>query len=135
MESLIGTGHYFYFNTAIEIINRSSYSSNIKEKLCAVIRYISKYHSIHRFLELVEKGTITDMGTLSTAKNYLKQIHALGVNPVTISFNQKEVMEQIKQTHPMPDLGNYKYGKDFLYNPLVNLHIAYQLSEQIKNEI
>ena len=135
MESLIGKGHYFFFHTAIDIINNSAYTPYLKKKLCAVIRHISSRQSIHKFLELVENGTITDMGTLSTAKNYLKQIEALGVNPLTISINQKDAMKQIKKVHPMPDLNGYKYGEDFLYNPLVNLHMVYLSSEQFKNEI
>lgn len=135
MESLVGKGHYFYFDTALEIINNSAYSPYLKGKLCSVIRYISKYHSIHKFLELVENGTITDMGTLSTAKNYLKQIEFLDVNPICISDRQRKAMAAIKKEHPMPDLENYKYGEDFLYNPLVNLWHAFQITEQLKNEI
>ena len=134
MESLIGTGHYFYFDTALEIANNSNYLPCIKKKLCNVIRYVSKYHGIYNFLERVEKGKIKDIDTLSTAKRYLKQLHAIGVNPVTLSNNQQEAMKTIKQVYPLPDLGNYKYGEDFLYNPLVNLQIGYQIAEQLKYE-
>lgn len=132
MESLIGTGHYFNFYTALDIIKASNYTNYLKRKLCDVIRYVSKYHSIYKFLERVEDGTITDMGTVDTAKNYLKLIHALGVNPVTISDSQKKSIARIKKEYPMPDLGSYKYGEDFIYNPLVNLELIYQAAEKTK---
>lgn len=135
MESLIGTGHYFHHTVAKEIINNSNYSPYLKKKLCATIDHIRKHGSIHKFLECVKKGTITDMGALSTAKNYLKQIEALEVNPVCISDRQKKAMAQIEQKHPMPEFRGYKYGEDFIFNPLVNLNVIYQITEKNKYEI
>ena len=42
-------------------------------------------NGIAKVLEQIEKGTITDLGTLKTVKGYLKDIEKLGINPVTIS--------------------------------------------------
>ncbi len=75
------------------------------------------------------------MGALSTVKNYLKQIEALEVNPVCISDRQKKAMAQIEQKHPMPEFKGYKYGEDFIFNPLVNLNVIYQITEKNKYEI
>ncbi len=63
-------------------------------------------------LEQIEKGTITDLGTLQTVKRYLKEIEKLGINPVTISAR----MNVPKQT-----LKNQSGGKDLSEKILFNL--------------
>ena len=63
-------------------------------------------------LEQIEKGTITDLGTLQTVKRYLKEIEKLGINPVTISTR----MNVPKQT-----LKNQSGGKDLSEKILFNL--------------
>ena len=61
-------------------------------------------------LEQIEKGTITDLGTLQTVKRYLKEIEKLGINPVTISAR----MNVPKQT-----LKNQSGGKGFIRESII----------------
>ena len=63
-------------------------------------------------LEQIEKGTITDLGTLQTVKRYLKEIEKLGINPVTISA---------RMTVPKQTIKNQSGGKDLSEKILFNL--------------
>lgn len=70
-------------------------------------------------LEQVEKGLITDLGTLKTVKRYLKEIESLGINPVTISARM-DVPEQIRKTQ-----GGGKDLSEKLLPGLVDILSAY----------
>lgn len=82
---LTGKGVYVTLKTAKDIINSSGYTKAKKDKLIRVIQAVSDKHGIAKVLEQVENGTITDLGKLSTVKQYLREIHNIGINPVTIS--------------------------------------------------
>lgn len=82
---LTGKGVYVTLKTAKDIINSSGYTKAKKDKLIKVIQAVSDKHGIAKVLEQVENGTITDLGKLSTIKQYLRDIHNIGINPVTIS--------------------------------------------------
>ena len=43
--------------------------------------------------------------------------------------------KRIEQQYPMPDIGQYRYGVDFLYNPLFYLEIQQQIVKQSKDSI
>lgn len=82
---LTGKGIYVTLKTAKNIINSSDYTRAKKDKLIKVIQTVSDKHGIAKVLEQIEDGTITDLGKLSTVKQYLREIHNMGINPVTIS--------------------------------------------------
>lgn len=135
MKRIIGEGNYYEYDTAIDIINNSNLKNNMKQKLIKVIKHVSKRQGIANFLKAVAKGIITDCGKLTTAKDYLKRLHEMGINPVTLSRRQVDEMKQIQQQYPMPDIGQYRYGVDFLYNPLFYLEIQQQIVKQSANTV
>lgn len=151
LHKIIGGGNYYTYDVALEIVNASSLSNNKKEKLCNVLYLVAKHGGIRNFLECVKKGIITDCGIEGTAKGYLKELHKLNVNPVTISRAMQKQMEAIEQKIHMellPDLlkypqsrkkddslymlqyPQYRCGVDFLYNPLVYLEINNDIWEK-----
>lgn len=69
-------------------------------------------NGIAKVLEQIEKGTITDLGTLKTVKGYLKDIEKLGINPVTISA---------RMNVPKLTLKNQSGGKDISEKILFSL--------------
>ena len=73
----IGTGDYYKLSEAIRIVQQSNYTSKTKEKLIEVLRAVSRHRSIWRAREESQYNS-------SCFNRYLKQIRALGINPVTI---------------------------------------------------
>lgn len=73
----IGTGDYYKLSEAIRIVQESNYTSKTKEKLTEVLRAVSRYRSIWKAREESQYNS-------SCFNRYLKQIRALGINPVTI---------------------------------------------------
>lgn len=73
----IGTGDYYKLSEAIRIVQQSNYTSKTKEKLIGVLRAVSRHRSIWKAREESQYNS-------SCFNRYLKQIRALGVNPVTI---------------------------------------------------
>lgn len=135
IKIIIGTGNYFCYEVAKDIINNSHHKKDKKDKLCRVLHHISIRNGIENFLKCVNDGLITDCGKPSSITRHLKDIEALGVNPVTISRDKSRLMKGIQQKYPMPDIGKYRYGKDFLYNPLVYIELEYQRSKLIEDEM
>lgn len=147
LHKIIGGGNYYTYDVALEIVNASEKTKNKKEKLCKVLYLVAKHGGIRNFLECVKKHEITDKDydfNEETAKGHLKELHKLNVNPVTISQAMQKQMEAIEQKIHMellPDslkypqsrkkddslymlqYPQYRYGIDFLYNPLVYLEI------------
>ena len=78
----IGTGDYYKLSKAIKMVQESNYTSKTKEKLINVLRAINKCRSIWKAREESEYSS-------SCFNRYLKQIRALGVNPVTIPARWK----------------------------------------------
>ena len=89
VKALTGTGTYVSYNKALNIIDTSTFTQSKKNKLKSLIKAISDKHGIAKVLEQIENGTITEFGKLPTAKNYLRDIHNLGINPVTLSARMK----------------------------------------------
>lgn len=85
VSKLTGKGIYVTYDRAMNIIDNSGYTKSKKVRLKKVIEAVAKKHGIAKVLEQIEKGMITDLGTLQTVKRYLKEIEKLGINPVTIS--------------------------------------------------
>lgn len=85
VKALTGTGVYVTYQTALKIIDNSNFTRSKRERLKKVVKTVSDKHGIAKVLEQVQNGTITDLGQLSTVKSYLREIHDLGINPVTIS--------------------------------------------------
>lgn len=73
----IGAGDYYKLSEAIRIVQDSNYTSKTKEKLTEVLREINRHRSIWKAREKSEYNKVC-------FNRYLKQIRALGVNPVTI---------------------------------------------------
>ncbi len=52
----------------MNIIDNSGYTKSKKVRLKKVIEAVAKKHGIAKVLEQIEKGTITDLGTLQLSK-------------------------------------------------------------------
>lgn len=78
----IGSGDYYKLSEAIKMVQESNYTSKTKEKLINVLRAINKCRSIWKAREESKYNP-------SCFNRYLKQIRALGVNPVTIPARWK----------------------------------------------
>lgn len=85
VNKLTGTGFYVTYDRAMKMIDESRYTKTKKERMKKVIDAVAKKHGIAKVLEQVENGMITDLGKLSTVKQYLRDIHDIGINPVTLS--------------------------------------------------
>ncbi len=129
IKALTGTGMYVPYDMAIQIIDEQNYRQPKKQKMKSLIDMIAKRHSIAKVLELVENGTITDLGTLSNVKSYLKIIHNdLGINPVTLST-------RMKKTIPVSILTNTTGGKDKKAHVLPSLvDVVNSYNQQIQAE-
>lgn len=73
----IGKGDYYKLSEAIKIVQESNYTSKTKEKLIKVLREVNQSRSIWKARE-------KSLYNSSCFNRYLKQIIALGINPVTI---------------------------------------------------
>lgn len=73
----IGNGDYYKLSEAILKVQESNYTSKTKNKLINVLREVNKCRSIWKAREKSQYNS-------SCFNRYLKQIRALGVNPVTI---------------------------------------------------
>lgn len=85
IEEIAGTGIYVSYGLAMEVIEDSSYSEQVKEKMKAIVKAVNERHGIAKVLELARKNQLPELGKESTVKTYLGYIHGLGINPVTIS--------------------------------------------------
>ena len=88
LQALTGKGHYVTLEEAKKIIDSDTthgFGKKKKEKLKKVVEIVSSRHGIAKFLELVKKEEFPQLGRLSTVKKHLRDIHELGINPVTIS--------------------------------------------------
>lgn len=113
VNKLTGTGLYVTYDRAMKMIDESGYTKPKKERLKKIIEAVAKKHGIAKVLEQVENGIITNLGKLSTVKQYLREIHNnIGINPVTISAR----MEVPKLT-----LKSQDGGKDISEKILPNL--------------
>lgn len=84
IKALTGTGCYCTLQFAYTVIDKSLFKPSKKERLKKLLYHISRRKGIAKTLSLIENGTITDVGKLSTVKTYLKEISALGINPLTL---------------------------------------------------
>lgn len=103
VKALTGTGIYVSYNKALDIIGSSKFTTPKKDRLKKLIKAISDKHGIANVLEQIEDGTITDLGKLVTVQNYLREIHSMGINPVTLSF---------RMNVPKTELTNVADGTD-----------------------
>ena len=85
VDDITGTGLYVPKNEALSIIDNSGFAEDKKEKLKNVIEQIDTHGGIAKLLELVKNGTIVELGRPRTVEQYLRDIQALGINPVTLS--------------------------------------------------
>lgn len=81
-NNTIGTGDYYKLSEAIQKVDDSDYTSFTKNKLTEVLKAINKHRSIWRAREESQYNS-------SCFDRYLKQIRALGINPVTIPAKWK----------------------------------------------
>ena len=68
VSKLTGKGIYVTYDRAMNIIDNSGYTKSKKVRLKKVIEAVAKKHGIAKVLEQIEKGTITDLGTLQLSK-------------------------------------------------------------------
>lgn len=78
----IGAGDYYKLSEAIKMVKESNYTSKTKEKLTEVLIAVNRCRSIWKAREESQYNS-------SRFNRYLKQIRALGVNPVTIPTRWK----------------------------------------------
>ena len=76
-NKVIGQGDYYTLSEAIRIVKESKYTLATKNKIIAVLKDVSIHRSIWKAREKSQYNS-------SCFNRYLKQIRALGVNPVTI---------------------------------------------------
>lgn len=84
VQKLTGAGLYVTKQQAFDIIDGSEYTIKKKQRLKAVIEAVANNNGIKYLLEKIENGQITNLGKLSTVRTYLREIHKMGINPVTI---------------------------------------------------
>lgn len=101
INKVTGDGDYVEYDTAVRIIENSSYGKNTKTKLKELILAISKHGGIDAYLESI-KGNARP--TEATVKKHLKMIHDLGINPVTISKKGFENVPVIGGERSLPSL-------------------------------
>lgn len=78
----IGAGDYYNLSEAIRIVQESNYTYSTKNKLIEVLRAVNRHKSIWNARE-------KSIYNINCFNRYLKQIRALGVNPVTIPVRWK----------------------------------------------
>ena len=93
-----------------------------------IIEGIDLYNGINGFFSKVSDGTVTNCGKLSTVKQLLRELHKMGVSPVTISDMQAKKMKAITPTYQVSNIGNYVHGVDYLLNP--STYFKMQLQER-----
>lgn len=71
IKEITGTGMYVSYDLARELINDSTHSEQVKEKMKAVINAVNKRHGIAKVLELARRGKLPELGKESTVKTYL----------------------------------------------------------------
>ena len=135
LNRIMGTGQYFTKPKAIEIINSTNYRIDKKQRLINIIEGIDLYDGINGFLSKVSDGTVTNCGKLSTVKQLLRELHKMGVNPVTISDVQAQAMKAITPTYQVSNIGNYVHGVDYLLNPCTYFEMQLQKEQYIQNEL
>lgn len=111
--NLVRSGHYVKYNTAMEIIDKSNFGKLKKKKMKAVIREVDKRKGIAKMLELVENGTITAFGKMSTVEGYLRNIRKLGINPVVLPDDV-----HVSDINIIDSEGNIVFTGEGLYNPV-----------------
>lgn len=135
LNRIMGTGQYFTKPKAIEIINNTNCRIDKKQRLINIIDGIDLYDGINKFLSKVSDGTITNCGKLSTVKQLLRELHKMGVNPVTISDIQAKKMKAITPTYQVSNIGNYVHGVDYLLNPCTYFEMQLQKEQYIQDEL
>ena len=104
VKRMVGEGSYVEYDTAIQIIDNSNYSDNIKSKLKAHILGISKHRGIEPYLKSFKNSNNPTEGTV---RKHLKMIHDLGINPVTISKKGFENIPVVGGHRGLPSLLDY----------------------------
>ena len=89
VSQITGSGLYVDYDNAKKIIDDSSYRNDKKSKLKKVLFYVARDGGISSFLAKVSNGDYSDISKPSTAKQYLKNIQQLGINPVTLPTTGK----------------------------------------------
>lgn len=88
-KQLTKNGLYVTHSFAEKIIDGSKYSAKKKARLKMLIDVLAgsdtEEDGIAAVLQKVEDRTFTDLGEVSTVKQYLRDIHKLGINPLTVS--------------------------------------------------
>lgn len=96
----IGAGDYYKLSEAVKMVQESNYTAKTKEKLINVLRAINKCRSIWKAREESQYN-------ISCFNRYLKQIRALGVNPVTIPSRWK--VDKLDNIMSVDQLDSSKY--------------------------
>lgn len=84
VSQITGSGLYVGYDDAKKIIDTSTFRADKKVALKKVLFYVARDGGIATFLSKVKDNDYADIPKLSTAKQYLKDIHSLGINPVTL---------------------------------------------------
>lgn len=113
VKALAGSGHYVKHDAAMEIIDKSGFGKLKKEKMKAVIRAVDERKGIAQMLELVENGTITAFGKMTTVRTHLRDIQKLGINPVLLPDDV-----EVSDISIIDSEGNIVFKGEGLYNPV-----------------
>lgn len=86
LEGYFYTGDYYKLNIAKEKVKASDYEQKDKKKLVKFLNSVNKYGLTFVIREYIGKNrTHRNVWSHSKAKEYIEQLSALGINPVTLN--------------------------------------------------
>lgn len=127
ITEMTGTGIYVSYELAKEIIDSSPYSEQVREKMVAVIDAVNEEHGIANVLGMARKGQTPKLGRESTVKTYLRYIHKLGINPVTLSEKSNAPLRVFR------DKDGHVVQKKVLFNLLDIVDVYFRRLEEKRN--
>lgn len=105
-KETVGTGDFYYFYRAKKIIEASAYSTRKRHTLFDWMRFVAQSRSLYRARQLflarghrIKKTKIVVQGTAATFTQHIKDVEAIGLNPIMIpkDWGVKEFKNPIAQ--------------------------------------
>lgn len=95
--------------------------------MVAVIDAVNEGHGIANVLGMARKGQTPKLGRESTVKTYLRYIHKLGINPVTLSEKSNAPLRVFR------DKDGHVVQKKVLFNLLDIVDVYFRRLEEERN--
>uniref|UniRef100_UPI0040570003 hypothetical protein n=1 Tax=Acetatifactor sp. TaxID=1872090 RepID=UPI0040570003 len=98
ISTIAGTGDYYSFKDAEDIIEKDSCKRKEKEIYYTILKGVQAYKGIEQFLSHVEDKEpryeyMNTLTKLSTAKSYILKLEEKGINPVCISRRNSRIRD------------------------------------------